>query len=56
MHHVRQRGNQLGFAESGHAFEQNVAAGEQAHDHAIDDVVVADDDFRDFCLTRLNCS
>ncbi len=32
----------------GNAFQQHVAAGEQADQHAIDDVLLADDDLADF--------
>ena len=32
----------------GHAFEQHVAAGEQADEHAVDHVRLADDDLADF--------
>ena len=36
---ARQRAQQRGLAQSGNAFEQHVAAGEQADQHAFDDVV-----------------
>ena len=31
-----------------HAFEQHVAAGKQANDYAVDDLLLADDDLGDF--------
>ena len=45
---ARQGAQQRGLAQARHAFEQHVAAGEQADQHAVDDVVLADDDFGDF--------
>src|SRR5690606_7571520 len=40
--------NQHCFAESRHAFEKNVAAGKQADENALDNIVAADDDLLDF--------
>ena len=45
---ARQRAQQGGLAQARNAFEQHVSAGEQADQNAVDDVVLADDDFRDF--------
>ena len=38
-----QRAHQQRLAQAGHAFQQAMAADEQAGQHAVDDVVVADD-------------
>ena len=43
----RQRPDQQRLAQPGHAFEQHVAAGEQADQHVVDDVAVADDHLPD---------
>ncbi len=45
---ARESAQQRGLAQSRHAFEQHVAAGQQADQHAFDDVVLAYDDFGDF--------
>ena len=45
-----QRADQQRLAQAGHAFEQGVAADEQAGQHAVDDVVVADDHLADLGL------
>ena len=45
---ARQRAQQRGLAQAGNAFEQHVAAGQQADQHAFDHVLLADDDFGDF--------
>ena len=37
-----------GFAQARNAFEQHVAAGQQADQDAFDDVVLSDNDFGDF--------
>lgn len=37
-----------GLAEAGDAFEEDVAAREQADEDAVDDVLLADDDFSNF--------
>ena len=39
---------ECGLAETGDAFEKDVAAGEEADQDAIDDVLLADDAFRYF--------
>ena len=44
---LRQRAHQQRLAEARHAFEQAVAAGEQADQQLLDDVVLADDRLRD---------
>ena len=46
--HAAERPQQGGLAEPGHAFEQNVAAGQQTDQDAVDDVLLADDDLADF--------
>jgi hypothetical protein len=43
----RQRLDEQRLAETRHAFEQNVAAGEHADEDVIDDLAVADDDLLD---------
>ena len=45
-----QRADQGGLAQAGHAFEQRVAADEQAGEHAVDDLLVADDRLGDLRL------
>ena len=42
--HLRQRRDGQGLAEAGDAFEEAVAAGEQADEHPLEDAVLADDD------------
>ncbi len=53
VQHARQRAQQRGLAQAGHAFEQHVAAGEQADEHAVDDVLLPDDDLGDLTADRL---
>ena len=48
MEDAAQSPQQGGFAEARNAFEQNVAAPEEADEDAIDHVLLADDDFADF--------
>ena len=48
-----ERADQQRLAQPGHAFEQRVAAGEQAGQHAVDDLVVADDHLADLRLQAL---
>jgi hypothetical protein len=48
MQDAAERSKQGGFAEAGHAFEQDVAAGEEADEDAIDHLLLADDDLADF--------
>ena len=48
VQHARKRAQQRGLAQSGNAFEQHVAAGEQADENAVDDILLADDDLSDF--------
>jgi hypothetical protein len=48
MHDVGKRRDQSRLAEPRHAFQQDMAICEQRHDHALDDVVVADNHLRDF--------
>ena len=43
-------GERLG--QAGHAFEQHVAIGQQADEQAIDEILLPDDDARDFLLER----
>ncbi len=44
MQDIGQRLHELGLAHAGDALQQHVAPGQQACHHAIDDLVVADDD------------
>ncbi len=46
--HAAQRAQQGGLAEARHSLQQNVAAGQQADQDAVDHVLLADDDFADF--------
>ena len=45
--HARQRAQESGLAQSGNAFEQDVTSREQADEHAIHDVLLANDDLAD---------
>ena len=47
-----ERAHQQRLAQAGHALEQHVAAGEQAAEDAVDDVLLADDDLTD--LARIS--
>ncbi len=47
-----QRADQGGFAQAGHAFEQRMAADEEAGQHAVDDRLVADDRLGDLGFAR----
>ena len=47
-----ERADERGLAEARHAFEQRVAADEQAREHAVDDLLVADDRLADLRLDR----
>ena len=51
VEHLAERAHQQRLAQAGHAFEQRVAADEQAGQDAVDDVGVADDDLADLRLT-----
>ena len=53
VEHLAQRAHQQGLAQAGDAFEQRVPADEQAGQHAVDDVGVADDDLADLGLHSL---
>jgi hypothetical protein len=46
--HAGQGAEQCGFAESGDAFEEHVAACQKADHDSVDDFLLADDDFGDF--------
>ena len=49
--HVDARGERLhreGLGQAGHAFEQHVSVGQQAHQQPFDQVLLADDDLADF--------
>ena len=48
-----QRAHQQRLAQARHAFQQAVAADEQAGEHAVHDVVVADDHAADLLADRL---
>ena len=45
-----------GFGQAGHAFEQDVAVGQQADDQAFDQIILADDDLADFAKKRAHKS
>ena len=47
-----ERAHQQRLAQARHAFQQAVAADEQARQHAVDDVVVADDHAADLLVHR----
>ena len=53
LQHARQRAQQRGLAQAGNAFEQNVAAREQAGENAVDHFLLADDDFPDLVANFL---
>ena len=53
LQHARQSAQQGGLAQSGNAFEQDVAAGEQADENAVDHGLLADDDFPDLVTNFL---
>lgn len=48
MQHARQRPQQSSLAQSGHALQQHMAAGQQTDDYAVNDVLLANNDFADF--------
>jgi len=48
MQDAREGSQERGFAEAGDAFEKDVAAGEEADEDAIDDLLLADNNFADF--------
>ena len=50
VEHLAERAHQQRLAQAGHAFEQGVAADEQAGQDAVDDVGVADDDLADLAV------
>ena len=50
VQHLAQRAHQQRLAQAGHAFEQGVAADEQARQDAVDDVGMADDDLADLAM------
>ena len=56
VQHARQRAQQRGLAQAGNAFEQHVAAGEQADQHAVDHVRLADDDLADLLPDEVKLS
>ena len=47
MQGARESSEQGGLAEAGHALEQNMAGSQQADEHAIDYVLLSDDDLGD---------
>ncbi len=49
---VREGFDGEGFREAGHAFEQDVAVGEQADEETVHEVFLADDDAAQFVLQR----
>ncbi len=48
MQHARKRAQKGGLPESRNAFEQHMAAGEQADQNAVDHILLADDNLADF--------
>jgi hypothetical protein len=52
MERVAQRLDELGLAESGHAFQQDMAFREKAGQNAIDDFAVTDNDFGNLSLEQ----
>ncbi len=48
VHDPRQGAQQGGLAEARDAFEQDVPAGHQTDQNAVNDIPLADDHFRDF--------
>jgi hypothetical protein len=50
LQRLRQAADEERLAEARHALEQAVAAGEEAGEHAVDDVLVADDRLLDLLL------
>lgn len=48
MKRARKGPKEGGFSKSGNAFEKHVASGQQANQYALDDVVLAYDDFGNF--------
>jgi len=48
LQRARQGAEERGFAQARHAFQQDVPGGKQTDEHALHDVVLADDDFGDF--------
>ena len=51
-----QRLDEQGLGESGHALKQHVAVGEQRHEHALDDGILANDSLADFVAEFLGPS
>jgi len=47
-----ERPHQQGLAQSGHALQQTVSAGQQSNQQLLDDIILTDDDLRDG-LTQL---
>ena len=41
------------FGQAGHAFEQDVAVGQQADDQPLDQIILADDDLAEFVKQRV---
>jgi hypothetical protein len=48
----RERLDREGLGQAGHAFEEDVAVGEQADEQPLDHVTLADDDLAHFALER----
>jgi hypothetical protein len=53
VQHARKRAQQRGLAQSGDALQQHVAAGEQADEHSVHHILLADDDLSDFVANIL---
>ena len=47
---------QCGLAETGDTLQQDVPPGKQADQDAVDDILLADDDFGDFCADSVEFS
>ena len=56
VQHLAERADQQRLAEAGNAFEQGMAAAEEAGQDAVDDLGMADDDLADLVEHRLVCN
>ena len=53
VHAVRQRFHGECLGQAGHAFEEDVAVGQQADDQPLGEIILADDDFAEFVEQRM---
>ena len=53
VHAVGQRFHGKRFGQAGHAFEQDVAVGQQADDQPLGQIILADDDLAEFVKQRV---